>query len=104
MTTVSKGGMTYDIREVSVSDVPNATRKGVWSEVSADLRLRLDATTDPNRMLMLTFNDIKTADKAKMDVSKWFFDHYGSGTVSVFKRENRVYVQRGPNWPGKATP
>jgi len=98
MTTVTIGGLSFDVLEVSVTDMPRITRKSVWSDVCHDLLLRLEATSDPNRLLMYTFADVKTADRAKAGIVKWLKDNCGPEMVAVFKREKRLYIQRGSKW------
>ena len=71
MTTVTIGGLSFDVLEVSVTDMPRMTRKGIWSDICHDLLLRLEATTDPNRPLMYTFADVKTTDRAKAGIVQW---------------------------------
>lgn len=100
MVTVNKGNVSFDIREVDVKDVPKFTRRGIWSDTGKDILLRLQATTD-GKALMLTFNDVATAKTAKVALSRWFWQHRGSGAVSISKRDNRLYITRGANWPGK---
>ena len=76
------------------------SRTSIYRPLLDELTLRLERTP-PKEEIVVTFHSSRHARSAQRTLHRLFVELRGHRTVRIGLRDNKIFVRRGKNWPGK---